>query len=132
MAMADAHPTVEPWCEPVLHRFDKTHVRWVPIILPPLHKASNENVIATATVRGVGWFTIPSLAEFGQPSQQPNISGSAESVAVGIETLEEMVAMATDPPEDLLPPLPKSPVVEDDPILINNDHNMLTLAKMVK
>ena len=26
VTMADTHPTVEPWQEPVLHRFDETHV----------------------------------------------------------------------------------------------------------
>ena len=44
----------------------------------------------------------------------------------------EVVAMATDPPEDPLPPLPESPVVEDDPILIDDDHTMLTQANMVE
>ena len=33
---ADSHPTLEPWHKPVLHRFNETHTRWVPIILPPL------------------------------------------------------------------------------------------------
>ena len=148
VAMADAHPTVEPWCEPVLHRFDKTHVRWVPIVPPPPQEASDENVIAMATGRGIGQFTIPLLAEFGQPSQQPNTSGSAEPAAVATETLAEVatetlaevatetlaevVAMTTDPPEDLLPPLPESPVVEDDTILVGDNHNMPNLAKMVE
>ena len=50
VAMADAHPTVEPWCKPVLHRFDETHARWVPIILPPLWEASDKKVVVTATV----------------------------------------------------------------------------------
>ena len=47
--MATACPAVEPWHEPVLHRFDETHTRWVPIIPPPQWEASNENVVATAT-----------------------------------------------------------------------------------
>ena len=66
--MADACPTVEPWCKPVLHRFDETHARWVPIVLPLLQEESDKNVVTMAAVRGIGWFTIPSLAEFGQPS----------------------------------------------------------------
>ena len=49
VAMATAHPTVEPWRESVLHRFDETHVRWVPIVLPPLQEASDENIVAMAT-----------------------------------------------------------------------------------
>ena len=53
VAMADACPTVEPWREPVLHRFNETYTRWVPIIPPSLQEASDENVIATATVRGI-------------------------------------------------------------------------------
>ena len=132
VAMANARPTVESWHEPVLHRFNETHARWVPIIPPPQQEASNKNVVAMATTQSIGQFTIPSLAEFGQLSLQPSMSGSAEPAAAATKTLVEVVAMATDPPEDLLPPLPKSPIVEDDPILINNDHNMLTLAKMVK
>ena len=48
MARADSLSTVEPWHEPVLHRFNETHKRWVPTIPPPL--ASNENVVATATI----------------------------------------------------------------------------------
>ena len=100
--MANARPTVEPWHEPVLHRFDKTHARWVPIILPPLQEASDENCVATATARGIGQFTIPSLAEFGQLSLQPkpSMSGSAEPAAMAAETPVEVVAMTTDPPED--------------------------------
>ena len=43
----------------------------------------------------------------------------------------EVVAMATDPPEDPLPPLPESPIVEDDPILIDDDHTMPAPANMV-
>ena len=93
VAMATARPTVESWHEPVLHRFDETHMRWVTIVLPPLWEASDENVITTVTARGISQFTILSLAEFGQPSQQPNASASAEPAAV---------AMATFPPEDLL------------------------------
>ena len=73
---------------------------WVPIVLPPRQEASNENVVATATAQGIGWFTIPLLAEFGQLSLQPSTSGSAEPAAVATETLVEVVAMATDPPED--------------------------------
>ena len=48
------------------------------------------------------------------------------------ETLVEVVAMATDPPKDQLPPLLESPVVEDDPILVNDDHTMPALANMVE
>ena len=132
VAMANAHPTVEPWHKPVLHRFNKTHTRWVPIIPPPRQEASDENVVATATARGIGQFTILSLAEFGQLSLQPSTSGSAEPAAAAMGTPVEVVAMATDPPEDPLPPLPESPVVEDDPILIDDDHTMLTQANMVE
>ena len=82
VAMATARPTVEPWHKPVLHRFDKTHVRWVPIVPPPLREASDENVVATATARGIGRFTILLLAEFGQLRLQPSTSGSAEPAAV--------------------------------------------------
>ena len=106
VAMGNAHTTVEPWHEPVLHRFNETHVRWEPIFLPPQQEASNENVVATATTRGIGWFTILSLAEFGQLTLQPSTSGSAEPAAAATETLVEVVARATDPPEDQLPPLP--------------------------
>ena len=49
VAMASAHPAVEPWRELVLHRFDETHTRWVPIVPPPRREASDENVVATAT-----------------------------------------------------------------------------------
>ena len=45
VAMATARPTVESWHEPVLHRFDETHMRWVTIVLPPLWEASDENVV---------------------------------------------------------------------------------------
>ena len=128
----NARPTVEPWRKTVLHRFDETHARWVPIILPPLQEASDENVGAMATAQGIGWFTIPSLAEFGQLSLQPNMSGSAEPAAVATETPVEVVAMTTDPPEDPLPPLPESPVIEDDPILIDDDHTIPALADMVE
>ena len=56
--------------------------------------------------RGVGQFTILSLAEFGQLSLQPTTSGSAEPAATATEALAmEAVAMATDPLEDPLPPL---------------------------
>ena len=123
VTMATACPTVEPWREPVVHRFDKTHVRWVPIA--PKRKASDENVIAMASARGMGQFTIPSLAEFGQLSLQPSTSGSAEPAAVATETLVEVVAMTTDPPEDPLPPLPESPIIEDD-------HTIPSLADMVE
>ena len=85
-------------------------------MLPPWQEASDENVVATATAQGIGWFAILSLAEFGQLSLQPSTSGSAEPAAV---------AMATDPPKDPHPPLPESPVVEDD-------HTMLTPANMVE
>ena len=49
-----------------------------------------------------------------------------------METPVEVVAMATDPPEDQLPPLSKSPLVEDDPILIDDNHTMPTPANMVE
>ena len=95
----------------------------MPIIPPPLWEASDENVITTVTARGISQFTILSLAEFGQPSQQPNASASAEPAAV---------AMATDPPKDLLPPLPEFPVLKDDNILIDNNQNMPIPAKIVE
>ena len=123
--MADACPTVEPWHKPVLHRFNKTHARWVPIVLPPQQEASNENIVAMATAQGIGQFIIPLLAEFGQLSLQPSTSGSAEPAAVATETLVEVVAMTTDPPEDPLPPLPESPIIEDD-------HTIPSLADMVE
>ena len=44
----------------------------------------------------------------------------------------EVVAMATDLPEDPLPPLPESPIVEDEPILIDDDHTMPAPANMVE
>ena len=91
-----------------------------------------DTLVTMATDRGIGRFTIPSLAEFGQLSLQPSTSGSAEPAAVATETLVEVVAMMTDPPEDPLPPLPESPIVEDDPILINDDHTMPALANMVE
>ena len=97
----------------------------MPIVPPPLQEASDENVVAVATTRGIGQFTIPSLAEFGQPSLQPGTSGSAEPAAVATETLVEVVAMTTDPPEDPLPPLPESPIIEDD-------HTIPSLADMVE
>ena len=93
-------------------------------MLPPLREASDENVVATATPRGIGRFSIPSLAEFGQLCLQPSTSGSAEPAAVATEMPVEVVAMTTDPSEDPLPPLPESPIVEDDPILIDNDHTI--------
>ena len=132
--MATAHPTVESWREPVLHRFDKTHTRWVPIIPPPWQEPSNENVIATATARGIGRFTIPSLAEYGQLSlqPQPSTSGSAEPAAAATTTPVEVVAMTTDPPEDPLPLLPESPIIEDEPILIDDDHTIPAPADMVE
>ena len=134
VSMATTRPAVEPWRKPVLHRFDETHARWVPIVPPPWRKASNENCIATATTRGIGRFTIPSLAEFGQLSlqPQPSMSGSAEPAAMAAETPVEVVAMTTDPPEDPLPPLPESPIVEDEPILVDDDHNIPALADMVE
>ena len=132
VAMATACPSVEPWHEPVLHRFDEAHTRWVPIVLPPLQEASDENVVATATTRGIGQFTIPSLAEFGQLSLQPSTSGSAEPTAVATKTLVEVVAMTTDPPKDPLSPLLQSPVVEDEPILVDDDHTIPALADMVE
>jgi hypothetical protein len=132
VTMANTWPTVEPWREPVLHRFDKTHARWVPIVLPPLRETSNKNVVAMATAQGIGQFTIPSLAEFGQLSLQPSASGSAEPAAAATETLVEVVVMTTDPPKDPLPPLLESPVVEDDPILVNDDHTIPALADMLE
>ena len=36
VTMANAQPTVDPWREPVLHRFNETHAGWVPIVPPPL------------------------------------------------------------------------------------------------
>ena len=33
---ANTLPMVEPWCEPIMHRFDENHTRWV---------ASDKNVI---------------------------------------------------------------------------------------
>ena len=130
--MANARPTVEPWHEPVLHRFDKTHARWVPIILPPLQEASDENVVAMATAQGIGRFTIPSLAEFDQLSIQPSMSGSAEPAAAATETPVEVVAMTIDPPKDPLPPLSESPVIEDDPILSDDNNTIPALADMVE
>ena len=92
-----------------------------------------ENVVAMATARGIGQFTIPSLAEFGQLSLQLTNSGSAEPAAMAMEALAmETVAMTTDPPEDPLPPLLESPVLKDDNILVDDDQNMPTPAKMVK
>ena len=132
--MATAHPTVESWRKPVLHRFNKTHARWVPIVPPPRQEESNENVIATATAQGIGQFTILLLAEFGQLSlqPQPSTSGSAEPAAVATKTPVEVVAMTTDPPEDPLPPLPESPIVEDEPIFIDDDHTIPAPADMVE
>ena len=49
-----------------------------------------------------------------------------------METLVEVVAMATDPPEDPLPPLSESPIIEDDPILVDDDHTMPAPANMVE
>ena len=40
--------------------------------------------------------------------------------------------MTTDPPKDPLPPLLESPVVEDDPILVNDDHTIPALADMLE
>ena len=77
--------------------------------------------------------TIPLLAEFGQPSLQPATSGSAEPTTMATETLAmEAVAMATDPHKDPLPPLPESPVLEDDNILIIDDQSMPAPAEMVE
>ena len=106
----------------------------MPIVPPPWQEASDENIVAMATARGIGQFTIPSLAEFGQLSLQlqPSTSGSAESAAVATETLGEVVAMPTDPPEDPLSPLLQSPVVEDEPILVNDDHTIPAPADMVE
>ena len=60
------------------------------------------------------------------------MSGSAEPAAAATETPVEVVAMTTDPPEDPLPPLLESPVVEDEPILINDDHTIPAPPDMVK
>ena len=84
------------------------------------------------TARGIGRFTIPSLAEFGQLSQQPNTSGSAEPAAAATETPAEVVAMATDPPGDPLPPLPESPIVDEDGVILNDDHTIPAPADMVE
>ena len=48
-SMATARPAVEPWREPVLHRFNETHTRWVQIVPPPRQEANNENCVAMAT-----------------------------------------------------------------------------------
>ena len=72
------------------------------------------------------------LAEFGQLSLQPSTSGSAEPAAVATETPVEVVAMTTDPPEDPLPPLPESPIIEDDPNLVDDDDTIPALADMVE
>ena len=48
------------------------------------------------------------------------------------ETPVEVVAMTTDPPKDPLPPLPESPVVEDEPILVDDDHTIPAPADMVE
>ena len=40
--------------------------------------------------------------------------------------------MTTDPPEDPLPPLPESSIVEDEPILVNDDHTIPAPADMVE
>ena len=85
-----------------------------------------------ATAQGIGRFTIPSLAEFDQLSIQPSMSGSAEPAAAATETPVEVVAMTTDPPKDPLPPLSESPVIEDDPILSDNDNTIPALADMVE
>jgi hypothetical protein len=87
-----------------------------------------------ATAHGIGRFTIPSLAEFGQLSlqTQPSTSGSAEPAATAAETPVEVVAMTTDPPEDPLPPLLEFPVVEDEPILVDDDHTIPAPADMVE
>ena len=49
-----------------------------------------------------------------------------------METLAEVVAMASVTPVDPLPPLTESPIVEHDPILIDNDHTMPAPANMVE
>jgi hypothetical protein len=129
VAMASARPAVEHWREPVLCRFDEAHVRWVPIVPPLRREANDENVVATATARGIGQFTILSLAEFGQLSlqPQPSMSGSAEPATMAAETPVEVVAMTTDPPL-----LPESPVVEDEPILVDDDHTIPAPTDMVE
>ena len=85
-----------------------------------------------ATTRGIGQFTIPSLAEFGQLCLQPSTSKSAKLATAATETLVEVVAMTTDPPEDPLLPLPESPIVEDELILVNDDHTIPAPADMVE
>ena len=80
------------------------------------------------TSRGIGGFTIPLLAEFGHLSLQPTSSGSAEPAATAVEA----VVMATDPFEDLLPPLLESPVLEDDIIQVDDDQSMPAPAEMVE
>ena len=111
-----------PWLlEPVVHRFEETHTKWVPIIPPPLQVVGNENVVTTSTARGISRFTLPLLAEFGHLSLQHSTSGSAEPAA-----------MATDPPTEPLPLLPESPVLEDDAIHVDNDQNTLAKAEMVE
>ena len=60
------------------------------------------------------------------------MSGSAEPAATAAETPVEVVAMTTDPPEDPLPPLPESPIAEDEPILVDDDHNIPAPADIVE
>ena len=43
----------------------------------------------------------------------------------------KVVAMAINPPKNLLPLLTESPVLEDDNIFIDNDQSMLALIEMV-
>ena len=125
---ADLRPSVEPWHEPIHHRFDETHARWVPIVPLPVRVASDENVVATATPRGINRFTLPSLTEMGHLSLQPSTSGSAEPAAAAAET----VAMITDSPSESLPPLPESPILADDVIPVDDNHTTPTAAEMVE
>ena len=103
-------------------------MRWVVIIAPPRWVAGDKNVVTTATVRGIGRFTLPSLAEFGHLSLQPSTSGSVEPAA----TATEAVAMATDPHEEPLPPLLESPVFEDDAIHMDDDQSMPAAVEIVE
>ena len=71
---------------------------------------------------------LPLLAEFGHLSLHLAISGSAEPAA----TATEVVVMATDPPEDPLPPLLESPVLEDDAIHVDDNQSTPAPAEMVE
>ena len=64
----------------------------------------------------------------GHLSLQPSTSGSAEPAAVAAET----VAMVTDSPSESLPPLPESPILMDDVIPADDNHNTPTTVEMVE